>query len=221
MVRYSIFTEGKGVMYVKKSIIIGGSALILLVVAGAAFLVTQQSAVAQQDPNTWQPKYVYAAKFVCGLMKPNPNLKGEPPVKPANYATDVNIHNPQEWGWPEGVRMLKKVVEAIPEPDQGKPLGEHEFRLFPDGAASADCNEIYRLLGVNPSTKPFKTGFFVIKSEAPLDVVGVYTSATGPALNAAGTVASPNSLWSISEDIEYIPASTILYPHAQPPQPLD
>lgn len=198
----------------KKLLMIGGLALALLVVAGAGLLVKQNSAVAQQDPNIWQPKYVYAAKFVCGLMKPNPHFKGEPPVKPANYATDINIHNPQEWGWPEGVQMLKKVVEATPEPDQGRPLGEHEFRLFPDGAASADCNEIYRLLGVNPSAKPFKTGFFVIKSEAPLDVVGVYTSATGPALNAAGTVASPNLLWSISEDIEYIPASNIVLPNA-------
>ena len=113
----------------KKLLIIGGSAL-ALVVAGTALLINQKNntAVAQQDPTHWQPKFVYAAKFVCGLMKQNPNLQGEPPVKPANYATDINIHNPNEpefGGWPEGVRMIKKAVRAIPEPDQGKPEGIH------------------------------------------------------------------------------------------------
>ncbi|MFN8596619.1 MAG: hypothetical protein U0559_10615 [Anaerolineae bacterium] len=39
----------------------------------------------------------YAAKFVCGWQQPAPagtNPQGEFIVKPGNYATDINIHNP-------------------------------------------------------------------------------------------------------------------------------
>src|SRR5512135_3323898 len=39
----------------------------------------------------------YAAKFVCGFQDHNPAgavVPGEPVVKPGNYASEINIHNP-------------------------------------------------------------------------------------------------------------------------------
>src|SRR5215831_4158638 len=38
---------------------------------------------------------VYSVKFICGDQSAIPNLRppSEPPVKPGNYATAINIHN--------------------------------------------------------------------------------------------------------------------------------
>ena len=40
------------------------------------------------------PYLSYAVKFVCGEQKPIDPSQFEPPVKPGNYATEINIHNP-------------------------------------------------------------------------------------------------------------------------------
>src|SRR5215467_10696162 len=58
--------------------------------------------------------YSYAAKFVCGYQpSPPPSSPPAPPgkisegvVKPGNYATDINIHNPQT----QPQKLTKKLI---------------------------------------------------------------------------------------------------------------
>lgn len=74
-------------------------AAVLAVMAVTA--LSQQSAQASPEAQGIVPSpyyWSYAAKFVCGYQKPLPAqagaVLGEPPVKPGNYATEINIHNP-------------------------------------------------------------------------------------------------------------------------------
>jgi hypothetical protein len=73
--------------YLRLGLVTGVS--LLLVAADIA----ARSAIAAPVPGP----YVYAVKFVCGYQPPLPHTGkfGEPVVKPGNYATDINIHNPQ------------------------------------------------------------------------------------------------------------------------------
>src|SRR5690242_3393793 len=58
---------------------------------------------------------VYSVKFLCGFQNPidvSPlGPQAEPPVKPGNYATAVNIHNFHTFP----VNICKKAVLAPPE----------------------------------------------------------------------------------------------------------
>jgi hypothetical protein len=120
---------------------------------------------------------VYSVKFVCGLQLPNPSLvpPSEPPVKPGNYATAVNIHNFHNG---QTVTIAKKAVIANPE-DQ-PPGAISPFRkvtLGPDQAVEIDCPDIVSLLA-NPlvGLPPFIKGFVEVISPVPLSVTGVYTA---------------------------------------------
>src|SRR5712692_4278018 len=57
---------------------------------------------------------IYSVKFVCGLQPPvqPPQTQFEPPVKPGNYATAVNVHN---YHPSQTVPLAKKAVVAFPE----------------------------------------------------------------------------------------------------------
>src|SRR5690242_4595867 len=61
--------------------------------------------------------YVYAAKFVCGYQQPLSHSAGfsESVVKPGNYASDINIHNPQQ----KGQELQKKLILMV---EEGKPI---------------------------------------------------------------------------------------------------
>lgn len=54
---------------------------------------------------------IYSVKFVCGLQGINPDITvpAEPPVKPGNYATVINIHNYHR----ASVVMRWKAVPAV------------------------------------------------------------------------------------------------------------
>src|SRR5262249_13165095 len=114
-----------------------------------------------QLPARWS----YAAKFVCGLS-PQTTLSApkEPIVKPGNYATVINIHNPN--ATPVGI--LKKVALAAPERFPGTQLITPTMRfrdnLPSDHAMSVDCTEIVNLLTQNgtPPASTFIEGFLVI-----------------------------------------------------------
>ncbi len=128
---------------------------------------------------------IYSVKFVCGLQQPDPSLLPplEPPVKPGNYATAVNIHNFHN----TQVTISKKAVIANPE---GAPPGQisklQTVSLPPDGAFEIDCCDIaHLLLNVPPDVRcqqlaghlpPFIKGFVEVASPAPLSVTGVYTA---------------------------------------------
>jgi len=113
-------------------------------------------------------------------------IAGEPAVKPGNYATEINIHNPHYLG-PIQIRQKALLLvdrgaavgraPAVSEPSAFSPL----FALPDDGATMMDCNGIWNLLnpGVTPpASMPLMIGYLVIVSPANLDVVGVTTATT-------------------------------------------
>src|SRR5512139_3651184 len=63
--------------------------------ASASGAAAPQDRPPEQLAVNGQYLWSYAAKFVCGLQAPlAQGAPGEPVVKPGNYATDINIHNP-------------------------------------------------------------------------------------------------------------------------------
>ncbi|HKV55101.1 MAG TPA: hypothetical protein VJN94_10710 [Candidatus Binataceae bacterium] len=146
-----------------------------------------------------KPAAIYAVKFLCGLEQPaipTPPIPfpNEPPVKPGNYATAVNIlnfHNTL-------VKICKKAVVALPEacsetapnPNRGTECNQFigirtDIVLTPDQALEVDCSDIVSLLGgTGVGLPPFIKGFVEIVVPAqdqislndPLGVTGVYTA---------------------------------------------
>lgn len=120
-------------------------------------------------PTLAQQQVQYAAKFLCGV----PGIEAErEAVKPGNYATAINVHNPLLTA---GVEFRKKAVRALP---QGfEPIPPSQFRpegIGPNFALEIDCQNIRDLLG-GPPAPEFIKGFLVILSPIELDVVAVYT----------------------------------------------
>jgi hypothetical protein len=167
----------------KISAIIAGAVLV------TAVLLTSNMSNSNVKGQGVEPIVQYSAKFVCGEIPQGPILDPagnpipifEPPVKPGNYATAINIHNSLE---DRDVAFVKKFVIAPPEPQSGGPLNFHTQTLAPDHATEVDCDEISKQVtpaGANPA--PFIKGFVVINVPSPvgldpdpLDVVAVYTS---------------------------------------------
>lgn len=113
----------------------------------------------------------YPVKFVCGV----PVVEAErEAVKPGNYATAINVHNPSLQG---EVRFRKKAVRALPQGVEQPPPSEFRVDLLqPNRALEIDCTNIRDLLG-GPPPPEFIKGFVVLLSDVELDVVAVYTAA--------------------------------------------
>ena len=133
-------------------------------------------------PNEPGTLFVYAAKFLCGVMPELPQPAEEGPVEPGSYATAINIHNPHA----KPVVFLKKAVllfdldskevERLFEPPK-PPSPLHRAELLPDWGMEVDCRDIRQeLLSGQASPAPvFIEGWVIIESPDPLDVVAVYT----------------------------------------------
>jgi hypothetical protein len=127
---------------------------------------------------------VYSAKFLCGEYR---EMEGEGPVKPGNYATNINVHNPNR----HPVSILKKVILLFNASEPGasfpeRPTGPRESirraRLEPDYGIEIDCRVIREELLGGPPAPTFIKGWVVIEAGIhPLDVVAVYTARTGRA----------------------------------------
>ncbi len=130
-----------------------------------------------------QPIYSYAVKYVCGFQKPTVE-PGEPAVKAGNYATEVNIYNPQQTLSPIRKRVLVLVEQGKPvgrEPEQVKARGFDGIRLQGGNATMDDCNRLWQLIYPNvvpPAPMPLMIGYLILQSSQPLDVRAVYTAAT-------------------------------------------
>lgn len=91
-------------------------------------------------------------------------------VASETYFTSVNVHNPNS----ESVAFRTKFAIAYGHEREG-PISEYvDTKLGPDGAFEIDCPNI---IEHSRATHDFVTGFVVIESPAPLDVVAVYTAA--------------------------------------------
>ena len=196
-------------------------AVIVALVAGGVFW--RQTAVAstvatgsaQPPPIPAGYYWHYAVKFVCGLQNPDPTGAGvgEPVVKPGNYATEINIHNPN-YLYPNGIVIFKKTVILVEdtmiarEPQTAGPTGFAEVHLLPDYATLDDCNAIWMMSHPGttlPSPMPTFIGYLIIFSRVDMDVVAVYT---------ANSWSQPGALpdGGISQDVETVAPKRIKVP---------
>jgi hypothetical protein len=166
----------------------------LLLAAGTVGIFMTQQSTSQVTFNR-----IFSVKFVCGVQ-PNITTPGEPPVKPANYATDINIHNYKN----VTVSIRKRVIvlvnkdEVRREPIVTAPIGSESVNLPSKNATMDDCNKIAQLANIplsNPQT--LFIGFLQIESSADLNVTSVYTAKVPGATTAAPT--------GISQSVEIIP----------------
>jgi hypothetical protein len=136
--------------------------LLLCSIAGGA-------AQAQLSP----PFIEYAAKFACGP------LAADADAVIGQYATSINIHNPQA---KVAVTFIKKIVVAQEEGQTPPVPVIREDNLRPDLAERVDCHVICALL--HCVTTSHIEGFVVIEVaplystgvQPELDVVGKYTA---------------------------------------------
>ncbi len=148
------------------------------------------------------PADSYAAKFLCGTQRaPLPGTV-EGPVKPGNYQTAINVHNPNR----SAVAFRKKAVLLFradappPVPEQPQPPGLFvQAGLKANWGLEIDCNDIRTVL-LDPAVAPpdhiFMKGWVVLEvvsgtpaGPKPLDVVAAYT-AHGFTTDAAGLTAN-------------------------------
>jgi hypothetical protein len=170
-----------------------------------------QAQIATHGQYVWS----YAAKFVCGYQRTAAaGATGEPIVKPGNYASEINIHNPNYKQVPLRKKFLVLVNLVNPqnpwiirEPNQTEPMKVITMTLGPDYATMDDCNNLWTLTypGVAvPTSMPVFIGYLVVLSPVELDVDVVYTS------NAPGDLATPPT--GISIDVERVTGKRVFVP---------
>ncbi len=122
-------------------------------------------------------QFLYSVKFLCGqqTIAPGPPPV-EPPVKPGNYATAVNIHNFQQ---AREVIIQKKAVIALPQGQPRGPISNPARDLLgPNQALEVDCSNIVGLFPPTILLPAFIKGFVEVISPVELSVVAVYTAQT-------------------------------------------
>ena len=125
-----------------------------------------------------------AAKFLCGV--PTSSSVGAFGVENAEYATSINIHNPNLFTTDKPISFLKKVVRAKEEGmTPTAPSAFKQDTLPNDYSEYVDCHVIRAMMPGAPASPAFIEGFVVIvvppaSSPNELDVVGVYTSSNNP-----------------------------------------
>lgn len=138
-------------------------------------------------------KDVYAVKFLCGSFLPQPpktHVDGvEWPVKPGNYFTAINLHNPNG----SSISFQKKAVllyRADNPPKSETPMAPSSritASLDSDFGFEIDCTDIRNVLlsPTSPGAPTFIKGWVVIEvtgnqahqvDPLQLDVTAVYTS---------------------------------------------
>jgi hypothetical protein len=167
-----------------------------------------QAQIATQGQYVWS----YAAKFVCGYQRPaaaGQVVPGEPILKPGNYASEINIHNPayKEVPLRKKFLVLVKGQEAVREPQTTKQLTVTKMILGPDYAMMDDCNNLWTTIYPAvplPSPMPVFIGYLVILSPLELDVDVVYTA------NAPGDLTKEPT--GVSIDVERVTGKRVFIP---------
>lgn len=159
--------------------------IISALVAGVASVIVTQVAQGQVAVNPEAP-FTYSAKFVCGefdkFNDPARPEVPEGPVKPGDYQTAINVHNPNVLP----VTFQKKAILMFAG-DQPVQFTQYEVPKSPGPLKSAslqsdwglevDCQDIrnFLLAGQAPPAPTFIKGWVVLLSQLPLDVEAVYT----------------------------------------------
>lgn len=206
--------------------------LSLSVLAGLPRFVSpraQAKPLAQTTPTYFN----YSVKFVCGVSRGSAQFgeQGEPPVKPGNYATEINIHNYtyRDVGIRKKVLILVGPPEGAPtapprilgrEPNSVKPREQLDtIILGPDGATMDDCNRIWQIIHPDvplPPVYPLTIGYLVLISRVDLDVDAVYTSQALSSLQA-GAAPVFNGM---AMEVERIPGKRVSIPDSLFPGPI-
>jgi len=169
-----------------------------LIVANASGAAAGDQSIAAQPAVTGTYYWSFAAKFVCGFqahtLATGGPIPGEPVVKPGNYATEINIQNPNF----KLVPLIKRMIVLVDgdvvkrEPQSVGPSGSDALELQADFATLDDCNKLWIAthpqVPAVPTPLPLFIGYLVILSPLDLNVNAVYTT------NAPGIAGSlPNS----------------------------
>lgn len=173
-----------------KGRLVGNVLVIVLVIAGIGGVGLVMSganpgtghhsgtANAQSPP---KQEYVYSAKFVCGIVQDSsPNdltAASEPPVKPGNYATAINIHNFRSAG--VNLSVHEAVAMAVVDGSEvNRQVSAERFVTVSSGTAvEIDCSEILAVFdGSAVEGARFVKGFVQIQSPEQIEVAAVYTS---------------------------------------------
>lgn len=210
---------------------------LILVVPVIALLILSASAskriaaapLAQTEPGSTY--WSYAVKYVCGFQRPQPFDGGEPPVKPGNYATEINIHNftyntigvrkkvlaMVDYGSPIQPPSVNTLIPGR-EPRQVGPRRLDTINLRGDWATMDDCNRLWQLLypptaaaPVPPSPLPLTIGYLILISRVELDVDAVYTAEVSQGGEPFG---SPTG---ISIDVQRVEGKKVFIPDSKFP----
>ncbi|PFO99882.1 trypsin-like peptidase domain-containing protein [Bacillus cereus] len=123
-------------------------------------------------------KYVYSVKFICGIQEENSCQCG--PVRPGEYATDINIHNYHDKNVIVDQHVLPVVFAGAVtgrEPCYVGRKTSNRIILPPHSATMNDCCRLSELLlgGKSNSNLPLTIGFLEIISRHPINISAVYT----------------------------------------------
>jgi hypothetical protein len=125
--------------------------------------------------------FVYSVKFICGEQKDD--CCGCSPVQPGRYATEINIHNPEEKNAPVLKRSIPLVLAGAVlgrEPKFKQPATREIIRLPAHSATMDDCCHLLEtLLGAPSLSAPLTIGILEIMSTVELNVTAVYTATDG------------------------------------------
>ena len=191
--------------------------------AGLAAIMAVTSISTTAQPASAQviaPQFVwsYAIKFVCGYQPPLPttaagaNVFTEPPVKNGNYATEINIFNPQFKDVPLRKRfiVLSANGKSIKEPESVSHVMTMTMGLKSGYATMDDCELLWKLTKITPPLPPNNSlliGFLVINSPLELDIDAVYTSAAVRVVT--GQPPSISESQNVDIDVERIPGKRV------------
>lgn len=136
-----------------------------------------------ETPTPGEPDVVYMAKFVCGRIPDGESGElaiEEPPAKPGNYATAINIGNllDEEVEFTLRASVASTLRTAGGEPAPGPVSTAQVDVLGGKEALEYDCADIIRMFGRELAESRFVKGFLTIETTHELAVTAVYTSRT-------------------------------------------
>lgn len=160
--------------------------LIKSLLIGATFLTLNPNSQAQpvSELEGRGKNNQYAVKILCGKA---PGADNAAVVAPGQYFTAVNVHNPGR----TSIGFIKKVALANAFQKPGKVSKFVEGKLGADEAMEVDCRELARMGGVAPGVLFGGYLVFETKEGTELDIVAIYTAASGPGVASMHTERVP------------------------------
>ncbi len=221
--RFAAYRKRLAVVAVASLFLLAAGLLFLRSNALAAGALSTAAAPSEQKAVAGVYRWSYSVKFVCGYqpeLKLDPGVAfREPVVKPGNYATDININNPQAKELPlnKWITVMVQGQEVLArEPVSVDPRTKLNMVLKPYSATMDDCNNLWRLLQMSmppPPASSLTIGYLVIQSPMELDIDAVYTAEVPGGPNAQGVIPSPTG---ISIDVERVSGKRVFVPQTQP-----